>query len=161
MMIQWFEDKLLTSIPPTEESLARLSRYAKIYAENGAVAASLACVLCRLVVECRVKGSSVYGALQDYTGENKIYYLPNLPMPSLDYQDLTTFLGASSENHILRALGHDLCAIFTLAKRLGVNPDHLLFVTIVAAELLMSRTEEEVQVPIEIDMDQVEAMFSL
>lgn len=165
MMIPWFEDKITMSIPPTEESLARLSRYAQVYADHGQVAASLACVLCRLVVECKVKRSSVYGALQSYTGEGaKVYYLPNLPI-SIEYQHLETFLHNTThyEDGDLKCIGCDLCAIFPLAKRLGVDPDHLLFVAIVAAELLMRKVEggEEVKVPIELTMEQVRLKFGL
>lgn len=160
MMIQWFEDKINHSVPPTEESLVRLSRYAQIYADSGAVAASLACVLCRLVVECKVRGSSVYGALQAFTGENKVYYLPRLPLPPVEYSDLNLFI-AIEKTEGIKYLGYDLCAIFPLAKRLGVDPDHLLFVAIVAAELLMSKPEEEVQVPMEIDMDRVRMTFGI
>lgn len=164
MMIQWFEDKINHSIPPTEESLSRLSRYAQIYAKHGAVAASLACVLCRLVVECKVKGSSVYGALQSYTGENKVYYLPNLPLPSekdqYDFDSLEDFLHEGSLPADIENLGGCLCAIFPLAKRLQVDPDKLLFVAIMAAELLFA-SGEEMEVPIQIDIEQVEALFGL
>lgn len=165
MMIQWFEDKINFAIPPTEENLARLSRYAQVYADCGQVGASLACVLCRLVVECKARGSSVYGALQAYTGEvGRKYYLPDLPLSHYEYKDLNEFLEVikiSDDLPLLTSLGNDLCAIFPLARRLQVDPDLLPLVAILVAEVLMGKAEEEVQVPIEIDLEQVRLMFGL
>lgn len=161
MMIPWFEDRILASIPPTEANLDRFYRYACIYTECGQQTAALACALCRLVVECRFRGSSMYGAIQAYTGDNKVYYLPHLPMVSREYESLDEFL---NDPHYcfksMKSLGHDLCAIFSLTKRLQIDLNQLLLVALVAAELLMTKGEEEMVVPVVIDMEQVERMFS-
>lgn len=144
MMIQWFENKILASIPPTEANLDRFYRYARIYAECGQVTAALACALCRLVVECGFRGSSMYGAIQAYTGDNKIYYLPDLPMVSREYDDLPQFLLAIGGHHYDKCLGrvgHDLCAIFPLAKRLQIDPDQLLLVALVLRLKLPLKTQ--------------------
>lgn len=166
MMIQWFEDKINFSILPTQDNLSRLNRYANTYAENDMPAASLACILCRLVIEIKVKGSSIYGVLSAYTGEStKVYYLPELPLSEYEYKDLTEFLETvkiSDDLPLLKSIGHDLCAIFPLAKRLSINPDHLLFVAIMAAELLMSRPDQpDLDIPIKLDMEEVKLRFGL
>jgi hypothetical protein len=165
MHIQWFEDKINFSIPPTQDNLDRFTQYANTYAEYDMPAASLACVLCTLVVECKTRGSSVYGALQAYTGVvTEIYYLPDLPLTARDYthiQDVLDRTMTPYDSRSLKGLGHDLCAIFPLVKRLSINPDHLLFVAIVAAELLMSSSQADMIVPLQLDVEQIEARFGL